>query len=489
MPPMKIKLLLLLIIISQSLPGQEQLGANFDNYMGINMTTLNPAGHMNTPYNWDVNLFEFDFFARTNYVYFANSSILSLLTSNEPFVYGPDNRKRDIPEEGLLLDYFDDGKDRYGFANVSFMGPSFFFRLNANNSIGLTTRSRAIGSVTGIPDGLSFYQFNSTIQQPQFTMRKARASVTNWSEIGLNFLHQREFGDGQLGIGVTLKYLIGHEAAYVFNEIPIDLTRLEEDFIASSSGAIEFGYTSTTLTDEDYEIPINGNGLGIDIGVNYTFGEGYNGSYKWKLGASILDLGAINFNQNAKIHFAETNIPVEFGGPVYKELDFLDTETALRYFSFQVFGDSSITLIDNRFNQFLPTSVSIQADYNIAPSIYVTGVIVQGAPLDKNAVYKSNLMAVVPRFESRWFSASLPISYYHFKKFRVGLSGRLGPLFMGTDDLGSMIQKSDLAGTDFYIGLKINPFSTGGLLDNASLGGLNGGGGKGGGRGARCYKF
>ena len=485
---MKIKLLLLFFALSQITIGQEQLGANFDNYMGINMTTLNPAGHMNTPFNWDVNLLEFDFFARTNYVFFANSSILSLLTSTEPFVYGPDNRKRDIPEEGLLLDYFDDGKERYGFANLSLMGPSLFFRLNANNSIGLITRVRGMGSVIGIPDGLSFYQFNSTIQQPQFTMEKARASVTNWSEIGLNFLHQREFGDGQLGIGVTLKYLIGHEAAYVFNEIPIELTRLEEDFIASSSGAIEFGYTSSTLTDESYQVPNNGVGLGVDLGINYTFGDGYNGSYKWKIGASILDLGAINFNQNAKIHFAETNIPVEFGGPVYKELDFLDTETALQYFSFQVFGDSSTTLVDNRFNQLMPTSISLQADYNIAPSVFITGVIVQGAPLNKNAIYKANLLAVVPRFESRWFSASLPISYYHFKKFRVGLSGRLGPLFMGTDDLGSMVTKSDLAGTDFYIGLKLNPFSSNGLFDGANSGGLIGGN-SGGGRGARCYKF
>ena len=68
-------------------------------------------------------------------------------------------------------------------------------------------------------------------------------------------------------------------------------------------------------------------------------------------------------------------------------------------------------------------------------------------------------MAVVPRFEHRWVSFSLPVVLNDWQSLRVGAAARLGWLYLGSDNLGSFFKKQKLTGTDFYIGLKINAFS------------------------------
>ena len=464
---------------------QEQLGIRSDNYLGINGNTLNPANSATTPFNWDVNLLELDFFIKTNYVFFENSSLLSLLNNDQDYIYGPNNRRRDVPREGLILDYYDDNTERYGFSNYNIMGPSFFVRLSPRSSIGLITRGRAVASVTGIPPELSYYQFNSTIGQAGFTMQESVTAILAWGEIGVNYVHQIETSNGQLSLGGTVKLLQGYEGSYVFNDIPIELSRLDGDSIQSSSGAIEFAYTSSLLDTEDYEFALNGTGIGLDLGAVYTIGGESAIDYKWKFGLSVLDIGRIKFTQNAARHAVSTDKPVSFGGPEYREFNRIsETEDALRYFSSQVLGDSMASFQGNEFSVILPTAFSIQVDYKLKESIFINATILQGVPFGRNGLRRANLIGITPRIEKAWYGLSLPVSYYNFDQFRVGAALRLGPLFMGSSDLGSIFQRSDLSGTDFYVGIKIHP----------GLFGSSGGGSAGlnkskSGIGPRCYKF
>jgi hypothetical protein len=94
---------------------------------------------------------------------------------------------------------------------------------------------------------------------------------------------------------------------------------------------------------------------------------------------------------------------------------------------------------------------------------------------------------VTPRFEHRWFSASLPVSLNNWQSVRVGFAARLGFLILGTDDFGGLFGQGNYNGTDFYIALKINPFNIGGGLFEG-FGGVArrryGGKGK-----VKCYDF
>ncbi len=90
----------------------------------------------------------------------------------------------------------------------------------------------------------------------------------------------------------------------------------------------------------------------------------------------------------------------------------------------------------------------------------------------------------MPRFESRWIDVSLPFSVYEWEEFRVGLAARLAFLTIGTDDLGSILQRSDFNGSDLYFAIKLHPFKL--IGGNNRRPGRSGGRNKG---GVRCYEF
>ena len=90
---------------------------------------------------------------------------------------------------------------------------------------------------------------------------------------------------------------------------------------------------------------------------------------------------------------------------------------------------------------------------------YVSGVLEQRIPLSIFSVKRPSTLAVVPRFEHRWFSVSLPFVVDDWKTFRMGAAVRLAWLYLGSDNLGSFRSKDKLSGVDFYIGFKINAFS------------------------------
>lgn len=48
---------------------------------------------------------------------------------------------------------------------------------------------------------------------------------------------------------------------------------------------------------------------------------------------------------------------------------------------------------------------------------------------------------------------------HNWQDLRVGLSLKLGFLYLGTDNLESPLGQSKLTGTDYYLALKVNPFT------------------------------
>ena len=484
--PSSICLFLLLVFLGRT-QAQEQLGIRLDNYAGINSIILNPAGHMHSPNNWDVNLGEIGQFTFNNYIHFENSSLVSLINNEEPYVYGPNNLLRDQPAQGLTLNYKNNSADRFGAGTTTILGPSFYVRINEKHTLGLMTRFRMAASVSGVPNELSYYKFNSQIGRAGFIMDRASSTLLTWGEIGLNYLYQKETIGGKLGIGITLKSLQGYEAAFVFNETPLEIAKFDKDVIQSSAGSVQYAYTNTILrlTDDDYMPTQNGSGISLDLGVSYALGASENDSYLLKLGFSILDLGYIKFDKNAELHRAQSSTDVIFGGNEYKEFNELqEWDDALEYFSFQIMGDSSASLTGNDFSFWLPTAFSLQADYQVLPGIYLNGTLVTGIPLARNAPNRFSLLAFTPRIESRWLSIATPLSLYNLQKVRMGLGLKLGWLYLGSDDVLSIFQRQkEFSGTDFYLGLKVTPFGKGaGGRAKGGRGGKNS-------DDVRCYRF
>ncbi|HMQ46091.1 MAG TPA: DUF5723 family protein [Saprospiraceae bacterium] len=487
----------LLVTVNGTALAQEQLGLRLSNYSGINSTIINPAYHTTAPFNWDINLLEGAFHASNNYVYIEETGLLDLYRNGEKlnFLIKPDlDSDVQLGPNDRLVDFDNNSRKRFGNILSSVMGPSFFVAINPQHRIGLITKWRFWGSSQDIPTILSYYSYDEQKFFNEFSIDPFRGAAATWAELGLNYAYTTETSAGNLSLGITAKYLMGYEAAFVRNVNSFQYEKLPGDSISSlSSIQLRYGFTDSNLSSDNYNLTQNGSGVAFDLGMVFTVGAYDGGAYDWKFGVSLIDIGRINFNKNAQLHELNGNDVFIVDTEVYKDFDSAeDFEAYIQDLSAQTLGDQSATLAAESFKMALPMAFSLQADRALSPHFYVGAAFTQGFPIGDASIRRGSLLAVAPRFESRWFDAMLPISYYNWEDLRLGLSVRLAFLTLGSDHLGSIFTRSDFYGTDFYVALKFNPFKIGqsekGQEGRSGAGSRGRGAGGGNGR-VKCYQF
>ena len=63
-------------------------------------------------------------------------------------------------------------------------------------------------------------------------------------------------------------------------------------------------------------------------------------------------------------------------------------------------------------------------------------------------------LSITPRWEGKWFEVAMPfVLFDNYNAFAFGIAGRIGPLFLGTDNLGSFLNINKPRSTDIYFGL------------------------------------
>ncbi len=499
MKALSLFLCIFIILALSDAYAQEQAGLRFGNFAGVNGWAINPSAHTTTPYRWELNLAESAAFFDNNYAYFRQTRLLSFARkpSTLQFAFAPDHDKENpAPSGSIVLDFFDDSSKRYAFGQVSIMGPAFFVRLNLNHTLGLFTRARAFASGTGLVNDFSYYRyFNRPFYEP-FRVQPFRMGMAAWAELGLNYLYQAETANGHLGIGVSGRYLQSWEGIYWRNHTAFPLAKLPGDTLRGGPIHFEYAHTTSNLAEEGRRIQSNGGGWAFDLGMTYTIGEP--SDYEWRLGFSLLDIGRLNFSQLARTHRVRTTGSESVIG--FDDYDSLvmpqELEPMLQLFSTHTLGDPSASVTGTRFGLWLPAAFSVQADRKLAQGLYMQALWVQGLPLPGAALQRGSLLAITPRWEKRWFELAIPVSLYQVRRLQMGLAGRLGPLTLGTDRLGSIFAPSRFSGTDVYFAFKIAPFKVqsagkykdprdgGGSYRHARAARVRVGGGT-----VRCYRF
>lgn len=442
-----------------ALNAQEQLGLRVTPYAGINGALLNPAAPAGSPFTWDVNLVEGAFFFSNNYAFIRDTRALDLLKArdNAEFFLAPDfAADAELPENGFLVDFYDDGRKQYANTLSSITGPSFFFRIGEAHTVGLVTRARFMATGNGISDNLSYFVYEDRPFLEEFIVEPFRMGVMGWSEIGLNYTYAAETESGKFAIGATLRYLQGYDAAYLRSREAFDLTKLPGRTLSGTPFDFGLGYSDGLIAGEDYEVVRNGRGFAADLGVTYTIGED-EGAYDWKIGVSVLDLGGIRFN--GAQHRIQTLDVRSVTAADYDDIENpADFEEKLRVFSFQTLSDSSASFQSNAFTMSLPTAFSLQLDRAFSDKFGVNATYVQGIPFGEAGVQRGAMLALTPHIGNRWFGAALPVSLYNWQQLRLGLSLRLAFITIGSDKIGSIFSSRDFSGTDFYFAIKVNPF-------------------------------
>jgi len=463
---------LIFSLYAYSAKSQESLGFSLDKYSGTHLIDLNPASSSISTHRWDFTLGSFHGFGYTDYGLLRTASLFNLSGKVEDAQVVESSV--DIPDSNLgipLIIFDEDGGNKKLSSHFEITGPSILFSLNPTIKIGLFTKARGNISSFNVPEALGFYELNNArFSDFQLSLSPTKASGMYWQEIGIHGSKQIE----NLSFGINLRYLLGAEGFFIDNrgkaDLPFDINNLSVDGLPVD---LEFGFTNSTLNTENFS-PFsnidNGIGLGWDFGVTYQ-------ADRFRIGASILDIGRISFTQNNEIFRLGNQSTIV-------DLTNYDLLTSTRQFLDQVLLDFDVDYDrSSAFKIGLPTALSLQGDMHIMDNYYISATMTQRIPIFTNSLRRDNTLSVIPRYESKWLSAFLPITVYEYSRIRIGAAARFGFLTVGSDHIFSTITNSDFRGSDIYLKLSFFPFSNRTLSDRKNKKGNKGKGG------LDCYTF
>lgn len=441
---------------------QEQLGMRLERYSGLYSAALNPANTAFMPHNWEISLFHAGYFFENNYAYLNNTSVQNALrNSDRIFAVSDISPERPAPSDAILLDYFNSNRNIRTVSQALTGGPGFAFRLGENNIVGLSTGFRADLSAYRIPPVFYYPQFSEIDVGETAEIRPLRLEAMSWGEIGLHYSRSNDDGDMTTAWGLSPKLLIGYIGAYAKSNLSFLYMPSGQDTAVFENPVWEYGLSGNMLESDDLSnnaFKRNGFGAGVDFGFSWAANGDEADGYRWRAGVSLLDLGFVRYNRGSEQHLLRLDsIHTVDGNAIRAD----NGRGYARLISELLLGDSLASLQAESFVMGLPTALSAQFDVQLAHGFFGSAVVVQRVPLLKHSIRRASTLALVPRYEHRWFSVSLPVVLNDRQSLRVGLAARLGWLYLGSDNLGSFFSKNKLTGTDAYIGLKINGFTFG----------------------------
>ncbi len=412
---------------------------------------------------------------------------------------GVDNNRGSINSNGGIIGAISNGKTNNMFAysnNSQFSliapyaritGPGFMISINNKHSIAFTTGIRGMNQFNNFDKSL--YE---TISNPSYaangnvtlTSSKFNYTANLWSEAGLSYggvlLDQDH---SELRVGVTLRYLGG--IGYVGlkgNNLNVKYSSGSDTFFAATNSDIEYasnvlstrsaltnGFTNNSILSQFFGGK-DGSGIGADIGVVYDYianperekydMDGRTGitdnsknRYTLRLSASVVDMGSILYNGNDN-----SNAQVSGNGTLTGSGLKNNIQNFTDFKSYIVAQGFSADTTHRNTRVYMPTRMLLSADYAIYKQWYVNATFIANVVNRENfgnSYY--NQFTIIPRFDTRWLSVGLPITYSALTKgLKAGIGIRAAGFFVGSDDMLALLANHQY-GFNFYIGGNI-PF-------------------------------
>ena len=440
------------------LSAQYNFGIGNGNYSGILGARINPAVTAGSPLKWEVNLVSGDMLYDNTFVYIPHGSVP---------VLGFKSIYNGIIDNNHFSTHYDPANPNklYQFTmSTEVIGPSIRFNMGTNQSIGFTIAARSYENMHDLPGTTAQNAFSYLMQTDLWNKPlsdySSRVNGMGWLEYGLNYSAVLvNNGKSQLKFGIDLKYLQGVVAAYVQN------THL--NYKLSDTANLQFTNSSVDYGRTDYDSyrkigsynDLNhGQGVGADLGLVYVHKSDPNDPipYDYRLGISVMDMGAIDFNRNAAAFHLQTDTG---NFSAWRQVH-LTSNIAVDKTLSAVFyhGDSTKSKTAGHFTMAMPTALSFQGDFRLAQHLFMNTTIVKGLHHGaKTGVEQPDLYSLTPRFESAWWELSVPLSmlYYGEWRPRIGLAMRVGWFFIGGDAPGSLLGLGNMEGADVYAGVRI----------------------------------
>lgn len=458
--------------------GQEQLGLRLENYSGATSLALNPASvAASYPLAWDLNLASASIFASNNILYYENAGLIKAFFAGSKVAPNAALEWSGHPNPDVYYNFFNDNKSKYVFVSSRIDLPSFVMNFESGHSLGIVSALRILAGSPEMPAISNYYLIKQASQGQTLGVDPFQIGGMSWAEVGLNYAYRAnlENGDG-LSFGLTVKYLMPNQGLSVNNYTTTRFGMPVAGTVRVDTTNVDVAFTNQTSNSQT----IKGNGFGVDVGAMWVSQPDDQGNYQWKFGVSFLDIGSANFKHNSETHRVKNSISFAVSEADLVGLSANNATTEIfRRVGERTLGNANGTQTGTEFSLTLPTAMCLQGEYRLLgvadDNFYVGGILVQRlVGSEGRAVVRPNIVAVTPRWETRWFSVMMPLSVLEWRKFNVGLSGRVGFLVLGSDNLLSFFPQKELASGDFYVGLRLNPFNVGRWNNRDGGGGMRG---------------
>lgn len=449
---------------------QDMLGATLGNYSGVNGIQLNPSVMSSSRNYLDVNILSGDIFADNNYLSLGRSEYRFTHFFQRGYEFPSHPESYGTSARMLYWDASTNGKN--AFVNIRINGPGVEINYG-RHSFALTTAVRTVASVVHLPNDVANFIYLGLNYRPQHNIdykqnMPLRAAAMTWGEIGLSYsyaVYQRNYNE--LAIGISAKRLFGYMGAYAYVG-NADYVVPDDSTIIVNNAEAEFGVSIPVEYGSEIKMwnnkLIKGGGFGFDVGATYTRLKRLHQNnqfstwcaqiqepYEYRLGIALVDIGAIRFKDHALAGKIDNKSSLWDGVNHYK---YSGVQQLFDTISYKFLGNNSGVYTSDKFYLWLPTALSIQFDYNIVEKWYVNGSFLYGLPLAHASLVRPAVLAVTPRYETRWFEANLPVSLYNWTLPRVGVSLRFWWVTVGTEKLGQFFNLRPFTGMDFYFSVK-----------------------------------
>ena len=448
---MKKLICLVLFLVAQLGQAQEHFaGVSTSKRVGIVNLTVNPSELANLKNHFEIQLLSSSMNVANNKVGFND------LTD-------------DTNTEDLLLS--GTKPINFNFSN-EILGPGVAVRL-LKWRFAVTSKVNIKAGVLNVSPVLASYLTGSDVQQLPIGgdeinyFSNQRFNGTMWGEVGFAVARKVwENEKGLLNAGINVKLMfpgayanmgIGNFNGTVTNNNDGDLVLKDTDanvnFAYSGSLAQEF------TNSKQYTNSLFGNfdGLAADIGVDYQLKKG--NSYKLKVGASIMNLGGMTYNDNNN---NSTDYKLKISGNQELVLNFFDGVDDIPAIKQHLIDEAALGNIEfteitsnKDFRVSLPTTLNLYADVHLISKLNVTLFTQQklNSNSGNNQIAAQTIYSVTPRFGIGFFEAYLPVSVNDISGTNAGLGFRLGGFFMGSNSILSSIS-SNAKQADFNFGYR-----------------------------------
>ena len=434
---MKKRLSILFFIWWMASNAQERLGISTSNYSPTNSIFLNPATTVDSKAFAQLNLVSANVYAMTNQAYLPNFSVRSAIKDSFPTPRLSSIKIR-----------------KFAYVSATVDGPAFTLS-HRNFGLGFFVRGRAIVDIRNIP-----YELTNILlqQQPNPTLpreidiriRNAKVSGMAWAEYGANFgMMIRKRGYQIISVGANARYLTGINISYA----NLEKLRLQADF-TSLDVALK---AKARFNEPAWNA---GRGVGIDAGIVYkrmlnTVDSYYPNSkksncisylYRYKVGLSLLDAGAIRFTKGPYKAGVDAAAKIEDYTKVKSVSDLLNSKFSAYYNNNPIWAS-------------LPTAISAQLDWYFDNNFYLATTIIQNITTSRViGVQRSQLWSINPRWAFRHFEVSAPLTFQRHLYPQLGFALRLRSFVLGFDNVFPLLLKKDTYGLNVYVGLGITMF-------------------------------